>query len=484
MLRDPGLDFLRGIAIVGMVLSGTISRNPELPGWMFHAQVGPPDFIFNPNLSGITWVDLVFPFFIFAMGMSIPFSLNHLIDKGASLSLIIKKLLFRFLKLWFFAVMLGHLSVFHYPPQAGYWSYLLAALAFTGFFLVFLDYRGFPRKGKWLNPLGYALLISLCFFRAKFFDLPFSLQKHDIIILVLANMALWGGIIWLLSRKNLMVRLAILAFFFGLWLTRTVDGSWNQDLWNYLPLWQLVDHLPVFEGLLKSIGLKSGETLFYNPEFLKYLMIFLPATIAGDFALKQKINLELKPSNKFLLPAIAMVLLVFFNIIALYLRLVHLNFITTSFLLYFILIIVNGKESENLDFFKKMISWAVFWVLLGLIFEAWQGGVKKDPATFSYLFLTTGFSIFIYLAFHLLSGKNREVAWWESFVSTGKNPMLAYVLVSYLIIPLLGVLQVLRPLDQMQERWVWASVVRGLFLTSVMMVITVFSVRKNLFWKT
>ncbi|MCS2621073.1 DUF5009 domain-containing protein [Bacteroides thetaiotaomicron] len=28
----------------------------------------PPDHIFNPSLPGITWVDLVFPFFLFTDG--------------------------------------------------------------------------------------------------------------------------------------------------------------------------------------------------------------------------------------------------------------------------------------------------------------------------------------------------------------------------------------------------------------------------------
>lgn len=29
---------------------------------MSHAQTPPPDHIFNPEIPGITWVDLVFPF--------------------------------------------------------------------------------------------------------------------------------------------------------------------------------------------------------------------------------------------------------------------------------------------------------------------------------------------------------------------------------------------------------------------------------------
>lgn len=59
--RALALDALRGYAIITMVLSATIISS-ILPGWMSHAQTPPPDHIFNPEIPGITWVDLVFLF--------------------------------------------------------------------------------------------------------------------------------------------------------------------------------------------------------------------------------------------------------------------------------------------------------------------------------------------------------------------------------------------------------------------------------------
>lgn len=57
--RAFSLDALRGYAIITMVLSGTIASG-VLPGWMYHAQVGPrSNFAFDPSFYGITWVDLV-----------------------------------------------------------------------------------------------------------------------------------------------------------------------------------------------------------------------------------------------------------------------------------------------------------------------------------------------------------------------------------------------------------------------------------------
>ena len=65
--RVSSLDALRGLAILGMVLAGAMAFG-VLPSWMYHAQTPPPTHEFNLDLPGITWVDLVFPFFLFAHG--------------------------------------------------------------------------------------------------------------------------------------------------------------------------------------------------------------------------------------------------------------------------------------------------------------------------------------------------------------------------------------------------------------------------------
>jgi predicted acyltransferase len=103
------LDALRGYAIFTMILSGSIAYGPALPGWMFHAQVPPPTHQFNPLLPGITWVDLVFPFFLFCMGAAIPIALQKakLENKTAPIILIALR---RYLLLAGFAIFLEHMK--------------------------------------------------------------------------------------------------------------------------------------------------------------------------------------------------------------------------------------------------------------------------------------------------------------------------------------------------------------------------------------
>ena len=95
--RNQSLDTLRGFAILTMVLSGSIAFGDVLPAWMYHAQVPPPDHKFVPTLAGITWVDLVFPFFLFALGNAMAFVIPRLEASNTFWQKVIKRSVLIFL---------------------------------------------------------------------------------------------------------------------------------------------------------------------------------------------------------------------------------------------------------------------------------------------------------------------------------------------------------------------------------------------------
>ena len=132
--RAFSLDALRGYAILTMVLSGTVASG-VLPGWMYHAQVGPrSNFVFDPAIYGITWVDLVFPFFLFAMGAAFPFSLGRKYESGVSRLRLVGDSLMRGIRLTFFAIFIQHMYpwVTASPQDAASWW-----LAIGAFMLMF-----------------------------------------------------------------------------------------------------------------------------------------------------------------------------------------------------------------------------------------------------------------------------------------------------------------------------------------------------------
>jgi predicted acyltransferase len=485
-MRESSLDVLRGLAILGMVLSGTISRNPDLPAWLYHAQIAPPEFKFNPGLPGITWVDLVFPFFLFAMGMAFPFAMNKLVDQTPTK--IIRKIILRSSKLFFFAVMLGHLSPFHYPQEMGWLRYFLGLISFAGFFLAFAKFPHLSRHENKLNITGYALLIGLCALRVYVFDLPFSVHRNDIIILVLANMALFGALIWLFTRQNWYLRIGIMALYFSLRLTHSIDDSWNKMIWDFTPFKWIAGNIPLVYNNLLNIGIDLKKTIFYNPEYLKYLMIIIPGTIAGDLVnagLREKVSIVQQPDKRaFLIIPLIIFANLALNLWGLLSR--NLDWVWTGNILTVILLWFMTRRGQIKRFrnFRQLICWSIFWLLLGLIFEAWEGGIKKDHATISYFFLTSGLSGLMIVFFKILEPVFRPGKFFGFIGQTGMNPMLGYVAAAYLIMPVLFFVKLLPWMDQWHEHRACAGLIRGIVLTALMVLVTVFSVKKKYFWKT
>ena len=160
--RAHSLDALRGYAIMTMILAATEAFG-ILPAWMYHAQEPPPTHVFNPHIYGITWVDLIFPFFLFSMGAAIPLSLGRQLEKGTGKLKLLKKTIIRWMKLTFFAIFVIHV----YPYMLGYpapWMNELVALA--AFALMFLIFMRNPfHLSKWgnrtMNTLAYAAAVAL-----------------------------------------------------------------------------------------------------------------------------------------------------------------------------------------------------------------------------------------------------------------------------------------------------------------------------------
>lgn len=253
--RFEALDALRGLAILMMVFSANIPFEGALPGWMYHAQVPPPLHQFQPDLPGITWVDLVFPFFLFCMGAAIPFSFGGKIEKGYRGRLMGRDLLIRFGGLALFAIVSQHARPWVMNVDEGA-QWPLALLAMIGMVLLFAS----PSSGWWsrhrqlMRIIGLLILIAL-FGALHYFDrVTFRLQRFDIIIMVLANNALAGALLYLLHRKykqTLWISFALLCAFF---LSGRAGDNWIAALYHYSPLpwllsWNYLKYLLVTAGL-------------------------------------------------------------------------------------------------------------------------------------------------------------------------------------------------------------------------------------------
>ncbi|MBF4518048.1 DUF5009 domain-containing protein [Flavobacterium sp. ANB] len=154
--RIISIDALRGITIFVMIFVNELSSVKNVPQWMKHM---PED------ADAMTFVDLVFPAFLFIVGMSIPFAFNARLIKGDSTKIIWTHTLKRALAL----IIIG---VFMVNAEYGYdASKMIIAPAFWGLWayaMLIPIWNKYPKYFSfWLKNIlqygGILVLITLYF---------------------------------------------------------------------------------------------------------------------------------------------------------------------------------------------------------------------------------------------------------------------------------------------------------------------------------
>ncbi len=468
-VRATSLDALRGYAILTMVLSGTIAFG-ILPGWMYHAQTPPPTNAFNPEVFGITWVDLVFPFFLFSMGAAFPFSIGQKLEKGGSVWNLLFNGLLRGLRLAFFAIFIQHMYpwVISNPQDYRAWLTTLAA-----FMLMFPMFMRLPwQMPVWIRyaiqAIAYGIAVCMLLLVPYANDRIFSLGFSNIIILVLANMAIFGTLIYVLTWKNSWMRMAILPFVMAVFLGGTTNPeSWNAALFNYSPV-----------------------SWLYSFRYLKYLFIVIPGTIAGEYLIgwmksyrpAEKDEIEREKRSAFFQLFIGIALIVF-NLYGLYARQLMFNLTGTAVLLFLGYWSIRQADTSMTKLWKKLFVAGAYLLLLGLFFEAFEGGIRKDPSTYSYYFVTSGLAFFALIIFSVLCDYFRCRKGTAFLSMSGQNPMIAYVGSSMVIQPLLHIVQVYPLLDRLSDS-AWPGFFRGVIITGLVTLMTMFFTKIKWFWRT
>ena len=463
--RALSLDALRGYAILTMVLSATIVYG-ILPGWMYHAQVPPPDHAFNPNLPGLTWVDMVFPSFLFAMGAALPFSVGKRLRKGASKLKLALNALWRGVKLTFFAILIQHF----YPYMTGgdLHSQLLAIFCFA---LLFPMYMRLPwempqwvRTAVQLGAMVIGATVMLCMSYPIDYDLNLHLHTSNIIILILANVSLFATLLFIFTFNSRTMRLVVLALLFGIILSADTDpSSWAAWFMQTTP----ADWL-------------------YVPAYLKYLFIVIPGSFAGEILLAHTEKMQSVPDGTPRTKAWAMVAItlaiVVVNLVCLYCRWLNLNLaLNVALLIAGYAVIRRGEGYCAL--WRELFIVGALMMLLGLAFEPFEGGIKKDPVTFGYLFTTGGMSFMTLILLSVVCDYFKCHRSTSFLVMSGQNPMVAYVACDLLIYPILGICGLMQHLGFFATS-PWLGFLQGVLLTSLAVIVTMFFTRIKWVWRT
>lgn len=443
-----------------------------MPAWMYHAQVPPPDHNFHPNLPGLTWVDLVFPLFLFSMGAAIPMALSSRLAKGFNTKQVILYILKRGFLLGIFAIFLQHIRPFTInknPTEQTWW------IALLGFFILFLMFVRWPVKGefrqytKWISLGAWLAAIILVSFLRYPDGGGFSLSRSDIILVVLTNMAVFGSLAWLFTKSNLLLRLGLMGLLIALRLSATADG-WIALLWSASPV-----------------------SWIFRFDYLKYLFIVIPGTVAGDLILDWQQNFIINDGNKEVKASwknwrlFSIILLIFAICLGLLSGLQSRLVWQTALLslglclLSWLLLVKPQTQTENL--IKSFYQWGVYFLTLGLFFEPFEGGIKKDPSTMSYYFITTAIAFFMLIVFTIFIDIFKWKKCLKLLIYNGQNPMIAYVGFANFLWPILA----LTKLDQLiieNTKTPVYGFLKGLGYTLIVAFIVSFFTKRKLFWKT
>jgi predicted acyltransferase len=471
--RAFALDALRGLAILAMLLSGQLPFDGNaLPAWMYHCQEPPPDFVFNPKIYGITWVDLVFPFFLFSMGAAFPFALARRLESRISPWRLMGFILERGFLLGFFALFVQLIRPYTLAkaPDTGTW--LLALLGFAIFFPILMRLpAAWPRRwkfsiraGGWLAALLFCLLV-------KYPDgSGFKLTRSDIIIVVLTNMAVFGTAIWLLTRDNWLPRLGIIGLVIAIRLSNMPTGidGWVHDLW-----------------------VASPAPWIYSLYYLQYLCIVIPGTIVGDMLLawtRRDMLAEKSGGLRWSFVRYGLVFMVMVSLVIGVLAGLKARWLPETAMGVFSLclagwLLLRNPHNETEQLLKKIFNWATYWLVLGLILETYEGGIRKDRATVSYYFVTSGLAICMLIAFTILLEVWNRKRSLRLLIDNGQNPMIAYAGINNFITPLLALTGGSALLAHLATT-PWLGFVKGAIVTWLMALMVSWLTRRNIFWRT
>ena len=291
------------------------------------------------------------------------------------------------------------------------------------------------RVPAWAKALAWLAVLGL------WAQVGFEPKRNDIILVVLAVMACSGSLLWAATRNREHWRWWLLPAIVAVMLA-------PPDAWTRALQW-------------------TPAAWAYQFMFLKYLLIVVPGMVVGEWLAQGERSAEDRA-----LPLLALAL-VTLNLLLLYLRETALNAGLSAALLAWGCL--RAKRSGG--FAAQAWPLAAALLLLGLLLEPLQGGIRKDPSTFSYQVVTAALSLLALLALQGLRGG------LATFLAAhGRNPMLAYVAGSLCLLPLLR-------LSGLHEPWsalngsALAALAKGLLFTAGVSLLTLAANRLRIVWR-
>ncbi|WP_034045056.1 heparan-alpha-glucosaminide N-acetyltransferase domain-containing protein [Wocania ichthyoenteri] len=204
--RIASIDILRALTMVLMIWVNDFWTLTGVPKWLQHASA-------SEDYLGFS--DVIFPLFLFIVGLSIPFAIKQRQNKGDSSISISKHIIIRSVSLLIIGVFMVNYESAHESLGVGkYWWCMLMALAVV---LIWMHWKKSPIPKKWhpiLQGIGILILIYLAFIYKGGANGDIGMKTHWWGILGLIGWAyLVNALVYVFSKGNLYIMLALLLIF-------------------------------------------------------------------------------------------------------------------------------------------------------------------------------------------------------------------------------------------------------------------------------
>lgn len=223
--RILSIDVLRAITMLLMIFVNDVAGVAQIPKWIEHTAA---------DVDGMGFSDLIFPAFLFIVGLSLPFAIKARIKKGDST---LALLIYIFLRAGALIVMgFFHVNLGRYNSELALLSYPVYVIVLTtGFFLIWLDYPKQMAKNLKFSLMGLGILIVAAMaylFKGGTAAAPKGMEPQWWGILGLIGWAyLFSAIVYVLSKGKLALLSIALALFALINITKHLDLL-HLDLWT------------------------------------------------------------------------------------------------------------------------------------------------------------------------------------------------------------------------------------------------------------
>jgi len=223
--RILSIDVLRAITMFLMIFVNDVAGVGKIPQWIGHTAA---------DFDGMGFSDIIFPAFLFIVGLSLPFAIQARLKKGDSFFAIATYIILRALAL----IVMGffHVNMENYnSDQAALSRPVFMIILTIGFFLVWLDYpEKVSKQLKYiLIALGVIILAIMAYlYKGGNAENPEGLKPHWWGILGLIGWAyLFSAFVYLLSRGKMILLLPAFVVFAFVNITTHMDLL-HVDLWQ------------------------------------------------------------------------------------------------------------------------------------------------------------------------------------------------------------------------------------------------------------